>query len=87
MTDNSLLVLRGGGRVRFSEYGKAVEEVWAWREALAKEIENLSPQQQREHLNNKADKAIRKYGIKVKTLPKHSAARWSSARKATAKTR
>jgi hypothetical protein len=53
-------------------YGKAVEEVWAWREALAKEIEDMTPEQQREHLNSKADAAIKKYGIKVKTLPKFS---------------
>jgi hypothetical protein len=50
-------------------YGKAVEEVWAWREALGKELEGMSPDQQREHLNNKADHAIRKYGMKVKKLP------------------
>lgn len=68
-------------------YGKAVEEVWAWREALAKEIENLSPQQQREHINNKADEAIKKYGIKVKTRPEYSATKWPSARQAPVKIR
>jgi hypothetical protein len=65
-------------------YGNAVEEVWAWREALTKEIENLSPEQQRKHLNNKADKAIRKYGIKVKTLPLSSAMRSRSLHNTTA---
>jgi hypothetical protein len=65
-------------------YGKAVEEVWAWRDALAKEIENLSPQQQREHINNKADEAVRKYGIKVKTMPEHSETKKPSARQAPA---
>jgi DNA repair ATPase RecN len=69
------------------KYGKAVEEVWAWREALAKEIENLSPHQQREHINNKADEAIRKYGIKVKTMPEYSVTRWPPARQAPTKIR
>jgi hypothetical protein len=46
-------------------YGKAVEEVWAWRKTLENELEGLSPEQQRKHLNNKADDAIKKYGIKV----------------------
>jgi hypothetical protein len=63
-------------------YGKAVEEVWAWREALAKEIENLTPDQQREHLNNKADEAIRRYGIKVKNPPQLSASRWPTRKTA-----
>ena len=68
-------------------YGKAVEEVWSWREAIGKELEGLSPEQQRNHLNSKADEAIRKYGIKVKKLPGNSASRWPSLRKDTAKTR
>jgi hypothetical protein len=48
-------------------YGKAVEEVWAWREALGKELEGMSAEQQRKHINNKADDAVKKYGIKVKS--------------------
>jgi hypothetical protein len=68
-------------------YGKAVEEVWAWREALGKELDGMSPEEQRNHLNNKADEVIRKYGIKVKKLPGNSSSRWSSLRKNTAKTR
>ena len=50
-------------------YGKAVEEVWAWRASLGKKLEGMSPEQQREHLNKRADEAILKYGIKVKNLP------------------
>jgi hypothetical protein len=68
-------------------YGKAVEEVWGWRETLGKELEGMSPEEQRNHLNTKADEAIRKYGIKIKRLPGNSASRWSSLRKDTAKTR
>lgn len=61
-------------------YGKAVEEVWTWRETLGKELEGMSPEQQRKHLNNKADDAIKKYGIKVKSI----ANRWPSTQKTTA---
>ena len=68
-------------------YGKAVEEVWAWREALAKEIEDMTPEQQREHLNSKADAAIKKYGIKVKLLPKFSGTNRRPMRNLTVKTR
>ena len=50
-------------------YGKAVEEVWTWREALGKKLENLTPEQQREHINKKADEAILRYGIKSKKYP------------------
>lgn len=64
-------------------YGKAVEEVWAWREALGKELEGLSPQEQRKHLSNKADDAIIKYGIKVKTVST-VATKWSSGQKTAA---
>jgi hypothetical protein len=67
-------------------YGKAVEEVWTWRETLGKELEGMSPEQQRKHLNNKADDAIRKYGIKVKNPPSNSASRWPSLGKVSAKT-
>ena len=62
-------------------YGKAVEEVWAWRETLGKELDGLSLEQQRKHLNNKADDAIVKYGIKVKTAV---ATKWSSTQITTA---
>jgi hypothetical protein len=63
-------------------YGKAVEEVWAWRATLGKELEGMSPEQQRKHLNNKADDAIKKYGIKVKSIAA-TATRWSSSQKTT----
>jgi hypothetical protein len=48
-------------------YGKAVEEVWVWRETLSKELEGMNPAQQIKHINDKADDAIKKYGIRVKT--------------------
>jgi hypothetical protein len=38
---------------------------------IEKVLEGMPPEQQRDHLNNKADDAIRKYGIKVKKSPKH----------------
>jgi hypothetical protein len=36
---------------------------------IEKVLEGMPPEQQRDHLNNKADDAIRKYGIKVKKSP------------------
>jgi hypothetical protein len=50
-------------------YGKALEEVWAARETLAKELEGKSPEQQRKHINDKADEACKKYGIRVRKQP------------------
>lgn len=67
-------------------YGKAVEEVWEWREAIEKQLEGMSPEQQRNHLNNMADEAIRKYGIKVRRLPENSTRRRSSPGKVAAET-
>ena len=62
-------------------YGKAVEEVWSWRETLEKELDGLTPEEQRKHLNSKADDAIKKYGIKVKTVST-TQTRWSSTQNA-----
>jgi hypothetical protein len=50
-------------------YGKALEEVWKWREALAKELEGKSLEQQRKYINDKADEACKRYGIRVKRQP------------------
>lgn len=46
--------------------GKAVEEVWGWREALAEELEKVPPDQRVKYLNEKADKACKELGIKCR---------------------
>jgi hypothetical protein len=48
-------------------YGKAVEEVWEWREALAKELEKVPDEKRGEYLNKKADDICKKYGLKCRT--------------------
>lgn len=45
-------------------YGKAVEEVWAWREAFEKELEKIPDNQQVKYINDTAQKACKKLGIK-----------------------
>ena len=50
-------------------YGKAVEEVWAWRESLAKELEKISPEKRADYINKKADETCKKYGVRVKKQP------------------
>jgi hypothetical protein len=53
-------------------YGKAVEEVWAWREAVAKELQNIPREKRAGHLNKTAREACRKLGIKCRALPPRS---------------
>lgn len=48
-------------------YGKAVEEVWEWREILAKELEKIPDEKRGEYLNKKADDICKKYGLKCRT--------------------
>ena len=50
-------------------YGKALEEVWAARETLEKELEGKTPEQQIKYINDKADEACKKYGVRVKQQP------------------
>jgi hypothetical protein len=49
-------------------YGKAVEEVWAWRDALAKELEKVSPEKRAEYINKKADTVCKTYGLKCRIV-------------------
>jgi hypothetical protein len=44
-------------------HGKAVEEVWTWREALAKELENVPEAERVKYINEKAREGCRKLGI------------------------
>ena len=45
-------------------YGKAVEEVWEWRESLAKELEKVPPMERGKYLNKKGMEIYRKYNLK-----------------------
>jgi hypothetical protein len=54
-------------------YGKAVEEVWLWREALAKELEKIPLDKRTDYLNKKADDLCKKYGIKCRTVKREHA--------------
>jgi len=47
-------------------YGKAVEEVWAWREAVAKEIQTVPREKRVKYINETAQKACKKLGIKCR---------------------
>ncbi len=55
------------------EYGKAVEEVWTWRDALSKELEKVPEKDRVRYLNEKADEGCRKLGINCKTVKKEHA--------------
>jgi vacuolar-type H+-ATPase subunit E/Vma4 len=50
-------------------YGKAVEEVWTWREAVAKELQNVPREKRARYLNETAQEACKKLGIKCRVLP------------------
>lgn len=52
-------------------YGKAVEEVWAWREAFEKELDKIPENQQANYINKTAQDACKKLGIKCRRpIPK-----------------
>lgn len=51
-------------------YGKAVEEVWIWRDALAKELEKIPREKRAGYINKKADDLCRKYGLKCRPAKK-----------------
>jgi len=56
-------------------YGKAVEEVWEWRESLSKEMENVPPAERGKYLNEKGMEIYKKYNLKcpiVRHEPAHS---------------
>jgi hypothetical protein len=45
-------------------YGKAVEEVWAWRETFEKKLRQVPRDKQVKYINETARKACKKLGIK-----------------------
>jgi hypothetical protein len=47
-------------------YGKAVEEVWAWRENFEKELRNIPREQQVKYINETAQNACKRLGIKCR---------------------
>jgi len=49
-------------------YGKAVEEVWAWREKVAKDILSVPRNKRVKYINDTAKKACIKLGIKCRRL-------------------
>lgn len=49
-------------------YGKAVEEVWAWREAVAKDIQRVPREKRAKYLHDTARAASKRLGIKCRTI-------------------
>ena len=47
-------------------YGKAVEEVWKWREVFEKELSKIPRDQQVRYINETAHKACQELGIKCR---------------------
>ena len=47
-------------------YGKAVEEVWQWRETVAKEIQAVPRDKRVKYLNDSSRKACKRLGIKCR---------------------
>ncbi|MDD5675432.1 MAG: hypothetical protein PHC61_14775 [Chitinivibrionales bacterium] len=47
-------------------YGKAVEEIWTWRETFEKELRHIPRDQQVRYLNETAKKTCKKLGIKCR---------------------
>ncbi len=48
-------------------YGKAVEEVWQWREAFEKKLRKIPKEKQVKFINETAHKACKRLGIKCRT--------------------
>ena len=49
-------------------YGKAVEEVWKWREVFEKELEKVPDTEQVKYINDTAKKACKRLGIKCRKV-------------------
>lgn len=47
-------------------YGKAVEEVWTWRESFEKELSKIPHDQQVKYINESAQATCKKLGIKCR---------------------
>jgi hypothetical protein len=52
-------------------YGKAVEEVWAWRESFEKDLGNVPREKQVKYINETAQKACKNLGIKCRKPAAH----------------
>jgi hypothetical protein len=50
------------------KYGKAVEEVWTWRETFEQELRGIPRDHQVKFINETAQKACKKLGIKCRRL-------------------
>jgi len=48
-------------------YGKAVEEVWQWREAVAKDIQAVPRNKRVKYINDTTRDACKRLGIKCRT--------------------
>ena len=48
-------------------YGKAVEEVWQWREAVAKDILAVPREKRVKYINDTARDACKRLGIRCRT--------------------
>ncbi len=51
-------------------YGKAVEEVFEWREAFEKELNKVPKDKQVKYINESAQEACRTLGIKCRMIQK-----------------
>jgi hypothetical protein len=49
-------------------YGKSVEEVWEWRETFEKELNKVPHNQQVKFINESAQEACLKLGVKCKIV-------------------
>ncbi len=52
--------------------GKAVEEVWAWRDALEKELEKIPESERVDYINQKAREGCQKLGINCRFVKRAS---------------
>ncbi len=50
------------------KYGKALQEVWEWRETVAKELMSIPLNKRARHLNKTAQEACKKLGIKCRFM-------------------
>ncbi|RKY11111.1 MAG: hypothetical protein DRP52_06395 [Planctomycetota bacterium] len=48
-------------------YGKAVEEVWQWREAFEEKLRMVPKEKQVKYINDTARDACKRLGIKCRT--------------------
>ncbi len=56
-------------------YGKSLEEVWAWRETVAKELLGIPREKRAKYLNKTAHEACKRLGIKCRVMVPRAHAR------------